>query len=167
MLLWPIIEDVTGAAIFRSLAGSGRGSCEAEDLRQDFFVYLLEHASPFATSFRGTSVPELRRYLWVAAVRFARKRSGRARRAHVRESEASARHDVGSPGPNDAEIALAVAELDAILTGDERNHLHMVLEVARVRDTPDSETTPPCEPPSSRTVRRWGEAIFRKYTDRV
>ena len=154
MLLWPIIEDVTRAAISRSRAGTGRGSCEVEDLRQDFFVYLLERASSFAATYRGTSEPELRRYLWVTAVRFARRRSGRAHRADDRESAAIGGHDVASASPSDAEIALAASELDALLTGLERAHLLTVLGAAGVCDSQVADIASLCESPSPRTVRR-------------
>ncbi len=166
MLLWCIIEDVAEAAIPRSRVVNGKGSCEAADLRQDFFVYLLERASSFAVGFRGTSEPELRRYLWVAAVRFARKRSGRARRSHARELEAIVRRVMTATGPSEAEIAFSASELDALLTEPERARLVAFRAAAIVGDSSCSDVAAPDAGPSSRTVRRWGEAIFRKYSDR-
>src|SRR5262249_2450344 len=69
--LWDLVKDAAGVSIHRLLRSRGLDALLAEDLLQEFFIYLKAHDLRLLRGFQGTCEPQFRAFLRIAASRFA------------------------------------------------------------------------------------------------
>ena len=72
--LCEVIDHIASVPIRQFLRTSSETLEDADDLRQEFFLYLRRHSARRIRHFRGTSEVQLRSYLRVLVVRFVRAR---------------------------------------------------------------------------------------------
>ncbi|MEW4566225.1 hypothetical protein AB1L88_00010 [Tautonia sp. JC769] len=162
---WPIVERAATMALRRFQQSRRLDPNDAHDLIQDFWLHVIANQEAIFRTFRGTTDAELGRFTWVLADRFARRWHWRVRRRRAREAEALR----GCPapereGPVEARVALAIHELNTLLSDEDRARLRCVREHLDAADVTDRS---PGVPRSTRTYRRWREELYRRYGDRI
>lgn len=154
--LWNVIHGATSWQIRRLLAARGVDASEADDLIQEFYLYLSARSWARLQTFRGESEAELRQFARVIALRFARRcLLHRQRVAHREKGAIQARGEVGpEAGPTEPEEYAALERLAEDLDEQDRALLQAVLDPSGVF------------PRSDRTYRRWAKRISRRLIGR-
>lgn len=153
---WELFLRVAGGSasgpIRRLLSSLRIDPTLADDLDQELYLYLRGPGSARLGAFRGASRGELRRFLAVLALRFARTRLVRLRREADREARALRAHARAEcdDGPTESEVRAALDELEGLLDKPDRARLHAVLDPIARPDVP------------ARTLRHWSEGLARR-----
>jgi DNA-directed RNA polymerase specialized sigma24 family protein len=163
--LWEVASSAALYPIRRLLQHHSIGLELADDVMQEFYVYLLERDMENLRAFRGEAMPQFRVYLRTLATHFTMNAMRKIMRIRRQEAQAA----LGAPlpdrtGPTERQIELTMEELESLMPEKERLRLTEILRVGSLDEaTLESEA----ETRSSRTYRRWKDELYRRYGRRV
>ena len=166
MELWDLVKDAAGVSIHRMLRSRGLDALLAEDLLQEFFIYLKAHDLRLLRGFQGTCEPQFRAFLRIAASRFALRTLRVWQRNQRREIAAWTAAPPLRAGPTEEQIRQAVGELESVITSEDREKLRMISECPDLLpEEVEAEKHRPAAAP--RTLRHWRGELLQRYAGRL
>jgi DNA-directed RNA polymerase specialized sigma24 family protein len=166
--LWEIVSSAALYPIRRLLQRQGLGLELADDVMQEFYLYIRQEDLKQLRSFRGQAMPQFRAFIRTLAVHFALNAMRKLKRIRRQEDEAAR---FATPpdrsGPTANQIRSTMQELTALMPNDDRLKVLQILDDKSLADELRSEVGCNTGPRSRRTERRWREELFRKYARRV
>jgi DNA-directed RNA polymerase specialized sigma24 family protein len=165
--LWEIVSSAALYPIRRLLQHQGIGLELADDVMQEFYMYLLQKDMEPLRAFVGESMPQFRVYLRTLAVHFTLNAMRKFMRVRRQDEKAA----LGAPlpdrtGPTEQQIELTMRELESLMSDKDRSRLARLLCIESLPEANDSEVDP-LNTRSGRTIRRWQEELYRRYGRRV
>lgn len=168
--LWRDLESVVAGALASFARERGIALDLAEDIHQDYFLFLREDPASHLGAFRGGTWEEFHAFIRVGVRRFAQNsvRPGAARRLSCAApfDEAISRR-VDESGPGEFEIRVFVVEVVSIMTPRHRATMgRAIREAASTAGV--GEARPAGDPkPLGRREKRLVEGLIRLYVPRV
>src|SRR5262245_3059969 len=167
-LLWQVVSSAALCPIRRLLQRQHLSLELADDVMQEFYLYIRKDDLHHLRAFRGQAMAQFRAYTRTLAVHFALNMLRRMKRIQRQEDKAA--RAVALPdrtGPSARQIQSALQELTSLMSEDDLakvRHLlgdNTLLNLTGPTDASDSS------PKSGRTQRRWRKELYRKYARRV
>jgi DNA-directed RNA polymerase specialized sigma24 family protein len=134
----------------------------ADDVMQDFYLFLRANDLEHLRAFQAETMPQFRVYLRTLAIHFTLNSIRKIKR--MRREEARVLLEAPPPdrtGPTEQQIESIMRELQSLMPEKERAKLAKILHMNSLEEARLSK------PPSSRTYRRWKREIYRRYGRRV
>jgi DNA-directed RNA polymerase specialized sigma24 family protein len=162
--LWEVVSSAALFPIRRLLQRQSLDMEFADDVMQEFYLYIREDNLHHLRSFRGHSMAQFRAFIRTLAVHFALNTLRKIQRLRRKEDEAAravSRPDRG--GPTAHQIQTAMQELTSLMSAADRAKVLQLLDKNVPADV-SSESNDARK--SKRTERRWREELYRKYARR-
>ena len=166
--LWEIVSSAVLYPIRRLLQHQAIGLELADDVMQDFYLYMRERDLEHLRAFRGEAMPQFRVYLRTLAIHFTLNYMRKIKRE--RYQEAQALRDTLPPdrdGPTERQIESTMRELESLMPEKEREKLIDLLRADYLDPDLASSEIESATSRSRRTYRRWKDELYRRYGRRV
>jgi hypothetical protein len=160
--LWEIVSSAVLYPIRRLLQNHEIGLELADDVMQDFYLFLREKNLEHLRAFQSETMPQFRVYLRTLAIHFTLNSMRKMKR--MQREEARALLDTPPPdrtGPTERQIESTMRELESLMPEKDRTKLAKILHMNSLDEARLSATR------SSRTDRRWKRELYRRYGRRV
>lgn len=162
--LCQLTESATLFPIRRMLTSRGFDLRLAEDVVQDLYLSLIEHALHPLLIFQGTSEPEFRVFLRTIAVRFALRTIKKWDASRRKERAARAKAVPMRAGPTEKDFREIASELKSLMIGGDWEKLGVISDFT---DSLGGEPEAKHAAVPSRTIRRWRGELYRKYSSQI
>jgi DNA-directed RNA polymerase specialized sigma24 family protein len=166
--LWHLVEDLAAGPVLRLIRCWHLDASLADDVLQEFYIYLQAGDFRRLRVFRGTRQSAWKGFLHAIAMRFTLKMIRRWHRTHQEEMEA--RHHFFRPdrrGPTEKSIEAVLRELALIMPEHDWAKLQWISGCPELMAEIKAEKSARDQPPALRTIRHWRCELFRKYGDSV
>lgn len=153
--MWQMVESAGVYPVQRLLQNQGLGLELADDIAQEFYLWLRSNNFKYLREFQGQSFSQLRVYLRSGMVHFAL--NFRRKMTRMRRVEAEAQRMAPRPErePTEEQTRFAVREIESLMSDKDRARFAQLMET--------DSTAMDVGGRSARTNRRWREELLRKY----
>lgn len=171
MKLWMFVEEAGLPPIRRLLETRSLDGALAEDVLQEFYLFLLQRDLGPLQTFSGTDPMQFHAFVRTVVVHFALNVLKKLQRQHRRVQHMSRPEELASTaiqaGPTSWQISQAIRELEFAMTPEDRAKWRLIQAHWNVHETQNAATLARNSAPSDRTFRRWSLQLFRKYASDV
>lgn len=152
--LWGIVESAALYPVRRLLQNQRFAIDWAEDVMQDFYLFLQQEDFHHLRTFHGQSMSQFRVYLRTSAIHFTLNTTRKMKRLQRTETKAFRDAPITDRnGPTEEDVGSKLRELESLMEERDKSRFEEILSGAVEG--------------SERTYRRWRRDLYRKYSHRV